>query len=70
MEVALAEVDLAEADFVEAGFLVLAERLAVLVLLALAALTIAFMFDYVSEDDCNEYKLQSSCTAFSDKCEW
>lgn len=41
-----------------------------LMLAALVALTVAFMFDYVSEDDCNEYASDSTCSAFSDKCEW
>jgi len=41
-----------------------------MMLAALAALTVAFMFDYVSEEDCNDYSLESSCTAYSDKCEW
>lgn len=42
----------------------------VMMLVALIALTIAFMFPYVSEDDCNAYTLETSCKAYSDKCEW
>lgn len=42
----------------------------VMMLVALIALSIAFMFPYVSEADCNDYTLQTSCTAYSDKCEW
>lgn len=41
-----------------------------LMLAALIALTIAFMFDYVSEDDCNDNTTDSTCSAYSDKCEW
>lgn len=41
-----------------------------LMLVALIGLSIAFMFDYVSEEDCNDYTLQSSCRAYSDKCDW
>lgn len=41
-----------------------------LMLAALLALTVAFMFDYVSEDDCNGYTSDSTCSAYSDKCEW
>eukprot|EP00903_Cladosiphon_okamuranus_P012452 g11662.t1 len=41
-----------------------------LMLAALAALTVAFMFDYVSEDDCNDNTTDSTCSAYSDKCEW
>ncbi|CAN0291372.1 unnamed protein product [Ectocarpus sp. 12 AP-2014] len=42
----------------------------ILMLFALIALAIAFMFDYVSEDDCNDYTTDSTCSAYSDKCEW
>ncbi|CAB1096996.1 unnamed protein product [Ectocarpus sp. CCAP 1310/34] len=41
-----------------------------LMLFALIALTIAFMFDYVSDEDCNDYTTDSTCSAYSDKCEW
>eukprot|EP00904_Undaria_pinnatifida_P002460 jgi/Undpi1/12214/HiC_scaffold_5.g01890.m1 len=41
-----------------------------LMFVALLILTVSFMFDYVSEEDCNDYTLQSSCSAYSDKCEW
>ena len=41
-----------------------------LMLVSLLVLTIAFMFDYVSSEDCNENTLEASCTSYSDKCEW
>lgn len=39
-------------------------------MVALLALTIAFMFGYVSDSDCNAYTSDTSCVDYSSQCAW
>ncbi|CAN0490309.1 unnamed protein product, partial [Discosporangium mesarthrocarpum] len=41
-----------------------------MMLVALLTLTVAFMYEYVSEDDCNQQADEDSCSSYSDKCSW